>query len=45
LFEKTGCDAGVLDFLEAGPQQLNLGPTGAEGKSVRVSSLILSPVQ
>jgi len=36
---------GVLDFPKAGPHQLSLGPAGPEGKGVRVSSLILSPVK
>ncbi|MEI7731187.1 MAG: alpha-L-fucosidase [Verrucomicrobiota bacterium] len=36
---------GVLDFPKAGAQQLSFGPTGLEGKGIRVSSLTLTPVE
>ena len=36
---------GVLDFSNPGPHQLRLGPTGPEGKDVRVSSLSLTPAR
>jgi len=36
---------GVLDFPQAGPYQLRFGPTGSAGLGVRVSSLILIPVE
>jgi len=35
---------GVFDLPNAGPHQLRLGPTGPEGKSVRISALNLIPV-
>jgi alpha-L-fucosidase len=35
---------GVIDFPSAGAYQLRLGPTGAEGKGVRVAALTLTPV-
>ena len=36
---------GMLDFPKAGAQTLSIGPTGTEGKGVRISSLKLSPVR
>jgi alpha-L-fucosidase len=36
---------GVLDLPKPGRRQLCLGPTGSEGKGVRISSLNLAPVE
>jgi alpha-L-fucosidase len=36
---------GVIEFPGPGSQQLSFGPTGEEGKGIRVSSLKLVPVQ
>ncbi|NCO39458.1 MAG: hypothetical protein COZ06_36755 [Armatimonadetes bacterium CG_4_10_14_3_um_filter_66_18] len=36
---------GVIDFANGGVQQLRFGPTGAEGKGVRIASLRLVPVE
>ncbi len=36
---------GVLDLPKPGRHQLCLGPTGSEGKGVRISSLNLAPVE
>ena len=36
---------GLFDIPQAGLHQLRLGPTGPEGKGIRVSSLIFSPVR
>jgi alpha-L-fucosidase len=36
---------GVIDFPKPGAQQLAFGPTGAEGKHIRVSALRLTPAE
>jgi hypothetical protein len=36
---------GLIDFPKPARQHLTFGPTGTEGKGVRVSSLILTPVE
>lgn len=36
---------GVIDFPKPGTQQLAFGPTGADGKDIRVTALRLSPVE
>ncbi len=36
---------GVIDFPKPGAQQLTFGPTGADGKNIRVTALRLLPVK
>ena len=36
---------GVIDFPKPGAQQLTFGPTGADGKNIRVTALRLIPVE
>jgi alpha-L-fucosidase len=36
---------GVIDFPKPGAQQLTFGPTGADGKNIRVTALRLLPVE